>query len=252
MAPEPIIDGEGQEEDSSGTMDEDDQSAAAVAPLLNLRFYPSGGSDDDEDDAFHKLLFEDAQEDEKDDGYHNMNFAGFDTREKVVKFADDVAEQRDARRDQERNRKELLSKIARLTDMLKDAEKAVDVEKEKRRKKEKNLLKLAKELKRRNQKRETDMERIEEVGGNIRGWSLDVHFFVTFFFSNRLLHGISWKKRSFTWSTIGFLLKKSWIKRRQCEPRTNPKRARSMKGHCRTRGHVTPRPWKSMRRGWLN
>jgi hypothetical protein len=72
-------------------------------------------------------------------------------------------EESDAARDKDRNRKELLAKIARLTDMLKDAEKAVEVEKEKRKKKEKNLFKLAKELKKRNLKRESDLERIEEV-----------------------------------------------------------------------------------------
>jgi hypothetical protein len=85
------------------------------------------------------------------------------TGEKTVKFADEIMEESDAARDKDRNRKELLAKIARLTDMLKDAEKAVEVEKEKRKKKEKNLFKLAKELKKRNLKRESDLERIEEV-----------------------------------------------------------------------------------------
>lgn len=149
MAPQPVavVD----EEDSSYS-----DSAAAAAPLLNLRVYPSGGSDEDED--VDKILFEDAQEEEDD-----IHFIMSSPPGKVVKFADDVAEQQDAKRDHGKSRSELLTKIARLTDVLKDAEMAVDVEKEKRKKKEKNLLKLAKELKKRNQKREGDIERMEEV-----------------------------------------------------------------------------------------
>jgi hypothetical protein len=198
MAPAPTIGEEVQEEeDSSGSMEGDDHSATAVAPLLNLRFYPSGVSNDDEDDALDKLLFEDDEVDGEGDGNPNVNFGVSDSREKVVKFADEVAEQRDARRDQERNREELLSKIARLSDMLKDTEKVVEAEKEKRKKKEKNLLKLAKELKKRNQKHEADIERLEEVRMNIRGCHRDM-WFMTVLFSNHLLYGISWRKRSAT------------------------------------------------------
>ncbi|KAG7355067.1 hypothetical protein IV203_004423 [Nitzschia inconspicua] len=147
-----------KEDEDFYSMDGDDSSSSAAAPLLNLRFYPTGGSDEDEDtNTVEKLLFEDIQEDE------DVRFVMSGTREKVVKFADDVAEEQDAKRDKERSRKELLARIARLTDMLKNAEKAAELEKEKRKKKEKNLLKLAKEMKKRNQKREGDLERMEEL-----------------------------------------------------------------------------------------
>jgi hypothetical protein len=206
MAPQPIAGAE-EEEDSSYSVDGDDSSAAAATPLLNLRFYPSGGSD--EEDTVEKLLFEDAHEGDDDSDVHFV----MASREKVVKFADDVAEQRDARRDKERSRGELLAKIARLTDMLKDAEKAVDVEKEKRKKKEKNLLKLAKELKKRNQKRESDLERMEEV----RPMSSylrypDINFMIMC--SHVIFRFHSWRRRNDTWNTIGFSLKRSWIKRK--------------------------------------
>ena len=82
---------------------------------------------------------------------------------KVVKFAQDEAEKFDAQRDKERSRQELLSKIARLTDTLTDAQKQIQTEKDKRKKKEKSLLKLAKELKKRNIVREKEEDRLEEV-----------------------------------------------------------------------------------------
>ena len=82
---------------------------------------------------------------------------------KVVKFAQDEAEKFDAQRDKERSRQELLSKIARLTATLTDAQKQIQTEKDKRKKKEKSLLKLAKELKKRNVVREKDEDRLEEV-----------------------------------------------------------------------------------------
>jgi septal ring factor EnvC (AmiA/AmiB activator) len=82
---------------------------------------------------------------------------------KVVKFAQDEAEKFDAQRDKERSRQELLSKIARLTATLTDAQKQIQTEKDKRKKKEKSLLKLAKELKKRNVVKEKDEDRLEEV-----------------------------------------------------------------------------------------
>jgi hypothetical protein len=149
MAPEPVQD-----------TDPDDEAATDASPILNLRFYPTNlGSDDEETSDF----FEDANDDSDYDVTPQPPASILKTGEKTVKFADEIMEESDAARDKDRNRKELLAKIARLTDMLKDAEKAVEVEKEKRKKKEKNLFKLAKELKKRNLKRESDLERIEEV-----------------------------------------------------------------------------------------
>ena len=86
---------------------------------------------------------------------------------KSVKFEIDEAEREDARLDAERSRQELLSKIARLTDMLKEAENQISLERDKRKKKEKNLMKLAKELKKRNLQKEKDMDKMEEVSRSI-------------------------------------------------------------------------------------
>lgn len=82
---------------------------------------------------------------------------------KVVKFAMDEEKAEESRLDAERSRNELLTKIARLTDMLKEAEEQIAIEKDKRKKKEKNLLKLAKELKKRNIEREREKDKMEEV-----------------------------------------------------------------------------------------
>ena len=49
---------------------------------------------------------------------------------------EDEAEKQDAELDQERSRQELLSKIARLTDILNEAQQQVKAEKDKRKKKE--------------------------------------------------------------------------------------------------------------------
>lgn len=56
---------------------------------------------------------------------------------KSVKFSFDQEEEEDAKRDLGRSREELLGKIAKLTDILKDCEKQVQDEKDKRKKKEK-------------------------------------------------------------------------------------------------------------------
>jgi len=84
-------------------------------------------------------------------------------KNKTVKFADVEAEKFDAQRDQERSRQELLVRIARLTETLKDAQQEIKMEKDKRKKKEKSLLKLAKELKKRNLLKEQNEDRFEEL-----------------------------------------------------------------------------------------
>ena len=86
-----------------------------------------------------------------------------DEKNRVVKFADVEAEKHDAQRDQERSRQELLSKIARLTDTLKEAQEQIQFERDKRKKKEKSLLKLAKELKKRNLVKDQEEDRCAEV-----------------------------------------------------------------------------------------
>ena len=65
--------------------------------------------------------------------------------------------------DQQRSRVDLLSKIARLNDSLREAEKKLETEKDKRKKKEKSLMKLAKELKKRTSQKDKDADRLEEV-----------------------------------------------------------------------------------------
>ena len=81
----------------------------------------------------------------------------------VVKFAEVEAEKEDALKDQERSKQELLQKIGRLTAMLKETQDQVLVEKNKRKKKEKSLVKLAKELKKRNVARESEQDHVEEL-----------------------------------------------------------------------------------------
>jgi hypothetical protein len=56
---------------------------------------------------------------------------------KQVTFSVDEMEAEDTRRDTSRSKEELLSKVARLTDILKESEKQVADEKDKRKKKEK-------------------------------------------------------------------------------------------------------------------
>ena len=112
------------------------------------------GNDADDDGSKHVFdigIIEDEDNEEDED------------KNKVVKFADDEAEKNDARRDKERSRQELLSKIARLTETLNDTQKQIQTEKDKRKKKEKSLLKLAKELKKRNLQKEKDEDRMGKV-----------------------------------------------------------------------------------------
>ncbi len=108
------------------------------------------------DDDFNHSFSMSAVEDDGSDGNDEV-------KNKMVKFAEDEAEKEDAQLDQERSRQELLSKIARLTDILNEAQQQVQAEKDKRKKKEKSLLKLAKELKKRNLVREKEEDRLEEV-----------------------------------------------------------------------------------------
>lgn len=82
---------------------------------------------------------------------------------KTVKFADED-DVDDPKSDASKSRQELLTKISRVTELLRQAEELAVIEKDKRRKKEKNLLKLARELKKRNAQEISDKARIEEVG----------------------------------------------------------------------------------------
>ena len=83
---------------------------------------------------------------------------------KMVQFAvDDDFGLSNPEVDASKSKQELLSKIARLTEVLREAENQVSVEQSKRKKKESNLLKLAKELKKRIAQQEMDKEKIEEV-----------------------------------------------------------------------------------------
>ncbi len=190
-------------EDNSSSLGTEGDDVQA-SPVVNLRFYPTPGSgSEDEDDGF----FEDTHDDD-DIPIPNVDVGPG----KVVKFAVDVAEQEEADRDKGRSRKELLTKIARLTDMLKDAEKAAEVEKEKRKKKERNILKLAKELKKRNQKRDSDLERLEEVRDlrtKVNSASVEIYWTSHLTCACAHLPRYSWTKRNDIWSIIGFWLKRS-------------------------------------------
>jgi len=108
------------------------------------------------DEEFNHSFSISAVEDDGSDGNDEV-------KNKIVKFAEVEAEKEDAQLDQERSRQELLSKIARLTDILNEAQHQVQAEKDKRKKKEKSLLKLAKELKKRNLVREKEEDRLEEL-----------------------------------------------------------------------------------------
>jgi hypothetical protein len=60
--------------------------------------------------------------------------------QKTVTFFGDEDEKKDAELDYDRSREELLSKIARLTDLLKESEQQMAEEKDKRKKKEKKYV----------------------------------------------------------------------------------------------------------------
>lgn len=87
-----------------------------------------------------------------------------DSSNKAVSFATDQTAAHDAWKDaNERSKSELLGKIQNLQEQLLEAQSLAALEKEKRKKKEKTLIKLAKELKKRNVQREQGLERMEEV-----------------------------------------------------------------------------------------
>jgi hypothetical protein len=81
---------------------------------------------------------------------------------KTVKFAMDDA-MFDPHSDQAKSGQELLSKISRLTELLREADEQSTLERDRRKKKEKSLMKLAKELKKRISQQETDKDKMEEV-----------------------------------------------------------------------------------------
>jgi hypothetical protein len=60
--------------------------------------------------------------------------------QKTVTFSVDEEEKKDADLDYDRSREELLSKIARLTDLLKESEQQIVEEKDKRKTKEKKYV----------------------------------------------------------------------------------------------------------------
>jgi hypothetical protein len=146
------------DEEKKNNDDEEDDSNNDLSMNTSLEFQPS---------TIESIIEEDGDDDDDGDGdginNNNVTFTPSKTTGRVVKFADDEAEKRDARRDKDRSRQELLSKIARLTDQLKDVQSQVEVEKDKRKKKEKSLLKLAKELRKRNTQKGRDTDRMEEV-----------------------------------------------------------------------------------------
>ena len=82
---------------------------------------------------------------------------------KTVQFAVDDFGLSNPEIDASKSKQELLSEIARLTEVLREAENQVSLEQSKRKKKESNLMKLAKELKKRIAQQAMDKEKIEEV-----------------------------------------------------------------------------------------
>lgn len=143
------------EEEKKNNDGKEDDSSNDLSMNASIEFHPS---------IIESIIEEDEDDDDDGDGINNnVMLTPSKTTGRVVKFADDEAEKRDARRDKDRSRQELLSKIARLTDHLKDVQSQVKVEKDKRKKKERSLLKLAKELRKRNTQKESDTDRMEEV-----------------------------------------------------------------------------------------
>jgi hypothetical protein len=138
--------------------------------------------DDDDDDDEPEYEYEDDDDDDDDNFMEQVNVylnarEGSPSSEdqtlegilkknsfrKTVKFAmdDDIFDPGSS--DEAKSQQELLSKISKLTGMLREAEEQSALERDRRKKKEKSLLKLAKELKKRNAQQETDEEKMEEV-----------------------------------------------------------------------------------------
>ena len=81
-------------------------------------------------------------------------------RSKSVTFNDEFL---DLTSDTNKTKQELVAEISRLTHLLRESEGQVSLQREKRRKKDKYICKLAKELKKRNAQQEADQQRLEEV-----------------------------------------------------------------------------------------
>lgn len=191
---------------------------------------------------------------EKKDEDLDLSFGGVsedDSKGKIVKFAEVEAEKADAQLDQERSRQQLLSKIARLTETLNEAQQQVQEEKDKRKKKEKSLLKLAKELKKRNLVREKEEDRLEEVRyqwndcfGKFLGAFVDS--VCTKRFKLRFSIISSKRKRSI-WSIIGFWHRKNSTKKRRCTLNFKPKSKKSTRRQSRKKRESSKKPSKNTR-----
>jgi len=122
--------------------------------------------DDDDSDFMEKVnVYLYAREDPSNKDSSNKALESIlrrnsSTMSKSVSFAVDGV---DAGDDSFKSKPELMAKISRLMELLRQAEEVTSIEKDKRKKKEKNLLKLAKELKKRIAQQVADKERIEEV-----------------------------------------------------------------------------------------
>jgi hypothetical protein len=90
-----------------------------------------------------------------------------DGRKNAVSFRD-VPDSPAASDDREKTFDQLLLKTQILDDKLRKAELDVSAEKIQKKKKDKNIMKLAKQLKRRNELMEEDTERLEKVRTNKR------------------------------------------------------------------------------------
>jgi len=123
------------------------------------------GEEDDDDDFMETVnVYLNAREDASVEGkaLEGILRRNSSVVSKTVKFADeeDVI---GTPVDKSKSKQELLAKISRLTELLREAEELASIERDKRKKNEKNLLKLAKEMKKRNAQQEADKHRIEEV-----------------------------------------------------------------------------------------
>lgn len=132
-----------------GTMKDDD-------------IYDDNDEDDDEEFMAKVNVYLNAREESPSDhrALEGILRRSSSIRPKTVKFDDEL---NDPKSDTSKSKQELLEKVSKLSDMLRDMEAQVSLERDKRRKKEKYLFKLAKELKKRNAQQEVDKERLEEV-----------------------------------------------------------------------------------------
>jgi hypothetical protein len=122
--------------------------------------------DDDEFMAKVNVYLNERQEDESSWSSPGKALEGILRKSsslKTVQFAIDEDGLSNPETDASKSKQELLAKITRLTEVLREAENQVAIEQTKRKKKERNLLKLAKELKKRITQHELEQEKIEEV-----------------------------------------------------------------------------------------